>query len=289
MIQRADQQLLNKKTKALLWGTPKDSGKTTGAMTMPATQESPILVLQYDTGNLTIPPGVDPASVYVKVYPDVLGEAMDADTDKWQIKKAVAGQIITDLNTIYDAFNSGKPIQLIGDDGKPEAPVPLPGGLILDGLTQLHEFIVAWICSINKITSFADESDAWKLWGRRTTIMMKYLRRAVSLPIHVAMTTWQTEEKIRNEKGAVIGIKAIWPDVGGQMDWKTAGLVDASLYCTSRKGVSGTQFIIKTKSSGFVQGVGVRGRYDLKDEVDVTIDAKTGIKPYQWIWSVMQQ
>ena len=70
------------------------------------------------------------------------------------------------------------------------------------------------------------------------------------------------KDKEGNETG-------VWlPDVGGKMDLLTAGMVGAALFCYSRAG----KFYVRQQSDGAYPWVGIRDKYGLQPEVEVTID-----------------
>lgn len=249
-----------------LFGPSKSAGKTTFALSV--VPEGPQLLLQYSTGTVTVPPGVDPDQIYVESYTDDM-DVMKADTDKWKRNKEAGVKVFSDFLEIERAFAEKRPIKLGGVEA------PLPRSLILDDVTFLNDYVVSWICAVNNIA----DPENWKQWGKRTQVLMSFLRRAVRLPCNTIFTAWETVDKDENGKAL-----AKWPDVGGRLDFRAIGLVDASLYCYSRKEAAGTRFYVKTKSDGLVQGCGVRNRYDLKDEVDVTIVDGKGPLPFERIF-----
>jgi hypothetical protein len=147
----------------------------------------------------------------------------------------------------------------------------------MDDGVMLHDYIIAWICKVNGI---ADPQD-WKQWGKRTQILISLLRRLMKLPCPTIFVTWETMDK--NSDGKVT---ERWPDVGGKLDYRAVGLADAGLYCFSEKAGQDIRFKVRTKSNGIVQGCGVRGRFDLPEVVDVTIDPKNQAtwSPWAKVW-----
>ena len=63
------------------------------------------------------------------------------------------------------------------------------------------------------------------------------------------------------------------------MDLKTAGIVSAALFCSSRQG----KFYVQTKNDGTYPWCGVRDNYTLPKEIDVTI-GKDGKLPFEKIF-----
>lgn len=259
-----------KKWKWLSFGAPKGSGKSTFAMTAPGTK----LILQYDLGSSTFPPGVNPADCWVQTYPETDRKMLKAaaTTDKWARSKATYTKVITDLDAIVEAFDTGaKEIKL--HDG---TIVPMPDTLILDGLVRLDSIIIDGFCAINNIADPGDMLDSkgkvgggtQKFWGRRLNTFNKLFSLVISLPIHVGALTWE-DVKTSNDNGT-IRIVSREPDVGGKMNVWSPGMFDACFYHSSEGG----RFLIRTQPTSEIQRVGLRGRYSLPPTVDVTINEK---------------
>ena len=261
----------NRKWKWLSFGPPKGSGKSTFAMTAPGTK----LVLQYDLGTSTFPPGVDPASMWIQTYPDSdsSGLKTGAASDKWTRSKVIYGQVVTDLDAIVTAFDK-KADQITLFDG---SKVPLPDTLILDGLVRLDHIIVDGFCAINNIKDPGDAMDSrgkagggvQKFWGRRLTVFNKLFSLAISLPCNVGAITWEDIKTAQDDRGQ-FQIISREPDVGGKLNIWGPGMFDASLYHYS----AGGRFMVRTQPTTEISRLGVRGCYDLPPTIDVTIDSK---------------
>jgi len=83
-MQRASELPTSTRRKILLAGPPKGGGKTTFAATAP----QPVLFLSYDLGNLSLPPGVDPAGVWWQPYPPARGK-LSSESTAWKRPKNV--------------------------------------------------------------------------------------------------------------------------------------------------------------------------------------------------------
>lgn len=263
--------------KLLLWGAPKGAGKSTLSMYA----LTPGLVLQYDIGNPVVPPGVDPAQWFVKVYP-----AADAgivyNTDRWQRAANVGEAIIKDLTAIRAAYNANATELLL--DG---ISMPLPASIVMDGLSSMASHILDWILAVNKVTDPDDFKNTYKAWSKRLQTLSTLYNSILPLPCNVLMTTWEQPvmRDIVNSKGDRESIKTagVEPNIGGALDNLTPGKVDASLYCYSEATPTGVKYMVRTRPSALVKACGVRDGYKLADTVDVTI--KPGSQnPYRRIF-----
>lgn len=272
MAHRGDEIRVERKWKYVSFGAPKGGGKTTLAMTAPGTK----LVLQYDLGSTSIPPGVDPKSVYVQTYPDSDHSGLKKDSDKWTRGKKVYGEVITDIDNVITAFEK-KASEVVMHDG---TKVPLPEVLILDGLVRLDNIIVDGFCAINNISDPGDALDSkgkvgggvQKFWGRRLSNINKLFGLAVSLPIHVAALTWESIYELKDAQGNVVSRKRT-PDIGGRLDVWGPGMFDGCIYQYSEAG----RFYVRTQSTGEIERLGIRDCYNALPVYDVTIDsAKPG-------------
>jgi len=278
MAIRGDLMSKEKKLKLLGWGAPKGSGKTTFYITQPGTT----LVFQYDLGSTTIPPGVDPANIYVQTYPDAGVADKDVsniiNSDKWKRGKEVYQAVMTDILAITSAFRENKDeIKLF--DG---SIVPKPDNLILDGGVRLDQIILDGFCAINNITDPGDALDSKgkigggtiKFYGKRLASLTKAFTWAISLPINVAFITWEDVKVQYDTHSGSVTVLSKEPDIGGRLNTWGPGLFDASLYHYSDSG----KFYVRTKPTNIIQRVGVRDNYTLADIIDVTIDPKSGDK-----------
>lgn len=264
-----------RKWKWLSYGAPKGSGKSTFAMTAPGTK----LVLQYDLGASTFPPGTNPADFWVQTYPDTDTGGLHSGigSDKWKKSKQVYSQVITDLDNIVEAFNKGADEIVLHDGSK----VPLPDTLILDGLVRLDHIVVDGFCSINNITDPGEAADSrgkagggtQKFWGRRLANVNKLFSLAISLPCHVGLVTWEDVKYSSDDRGNM-SVTAREPDIGGRLNVWGPGLTDAVFYHNGQGG----KFYVRTQPTGEIQRVGMRNAYGVPALIDVTIEGKAGEK-----------
>ena len=253
--------------KVLLWGPPKNAGKTTNAMGFPL----PIVVLSFDPGNLSIPPGIDRSQIVVQRYHDPtralnpLGGTVPA--------RDVAQDFTRDYIAIAGLIRDQKPLK---DDSGKELWVPRT--LVLDGMTRLNSMMIDSQCVRQGVAEPAGlpKGESFKFWGGRLSLSKTFWELFLSLPCNVAMTAW--EAGLKDSDGNYTGQKH--PDLGGKLDIWGAGYVDASLYCY----VQGGKFKVRTKGDGLIQGCGVRDKYTLDDVIDVTLDKGKGKLLYEKIW-----
>lgn len=267
MAKRGDEERSSRVWKYLAFGPPKGAGKSTLAMTGPGTK----LVLQYDHGSTSIPPGVDPTSVYIQKYPDVDPSGISGKTDKWKRGKVVYEHVITDIDNIVTAFEKGAADIVLHDNTH----VPKPDMLILDGLVRLDNIIVDGFCALNNIADPGDALDSrgkagggtQKFWGRRLSSINKLFSLVVSLPIHVAALTWENVFESKDAQGNVIS-RTRNPDIGGRLDVWGPGMFDGSIYQYSQAG----KFFVLTQPTSEIERIGIRDLYGAPPRVDVTID-----------------
>ena len=260
---------MEKLWKVFLGGKPKSAGKSTFALTAPGKK----LVLQYDLGDTTAPPGVDPATIWVRKYDAaILNPSFDKEghltSDKWQRPSNVGEAIIKDLYILRQAFLRGEPeFQLT--DGKM---YPRPDTIILDGMTEMPLILVDWILAVNKLRD-ADEFigdsgkvNKYKLWQKRIDVMRPLLHSVIQLPCNVVLIAWEIAEmKDDRLTGQTV------PDIGGKLDNMIPGKVDAALRCFARYENSSVRYMVQAVPDGLREWVGVRGKYGMKNEIDVTI------------------
>jgi len=258
-----------RKWKWLSYGPPKGSGKSTFAMTAPGKK----LVLQYDLGASTFPPGTDPKDFWVQTYPDHDAAGIKSTSDKWNRTKVTYAAVITDLNNVVEAFNKKADEITLHDGSK----VPLPDTLILDGLVRLDNIIVDGFCAINNISDPGDALDSrgkagggtQKFWGRRLSVFNKLFSLAISLPCHVGAITWEDVKTSMDERGQV-NVLSRDPDVGGKLNVWSPGLFDGCFYHCNMAG----KFMVRTAPTSEITRVGLRNTYGLAPLIDVTIDPK---------------
>jgi len=175
-----------------------------------------------------------------------------------------------DLYAIYRAVKDQTALPL--GDGKE---FPLPQNIIIDGMSRLNAMLVDGQCALNNIADPSDlDNKAYKFWGKRLRDTLCIVEQFACLPCNVAMTTWI--DQVKDGDGKPTGV---WlPDVGGKMDLLTPGTVGAALYAFSRQG----KFFVRTKADGAYPWVGVRDRYTLAGEIDVTVDATPAGRVPAW-------
>ncbi len=263
-----------RKWKWLSFGPPKGSGKSTFAMTAPGTK----LVLQYDLGSSTFPPGVDPGQIWVQNYPDLDSKGLKTASDKWARSKETYGKVVTDLDAIVQAFTQNKTEIVLHDQSK----VPLPDTLILDGLVRLDNIIVDGFCAINNISDPGDMLDSrgkvgggtQKFWGRRLSVFNKLFSLVISLPCHVGAITWEDVKMNQDDRGQ-LQVLSREPDIGGKLNVWGPGMFDACIYHYPQAG----KYWVRTQPTSEIQRISIRNTYNIPPVVDVTIDpAKPGDK-----------
>jgi len=279
--QRLDKIVQSERRKNVIWGIPKESGKTTLALSGTGTK----LHLMYDLGNVFAPPGKDPAEIYVRSYPPIDPD-IDYDSMRWGRPKNVGERIIKDLWEIRTAFLEGRQIKFSDD----EEEIPLPDTLNLDGMVAMREHITDWILATSPGGKKEpdDFTNRYALWGFRLDKMTKLLNIILPLPCNVNLITWQSEltRQVRTPQGIVNEkIGEFVPDFGGQLDVYGPGKVDSSLYCFHEN----KKWYVRIKSNGIIHGVGVRGRYDGEEVVEVTVkEDGSGVSPWDSVFSYKQ-
>ncbi len=253
--------------KAMLWGAPKNPGKTTNAMSFP----TPIAVLSFDPGNLSIPPWVDRSQVVVQRYHDPtralnpLGGTVPS--------KDVVQDFTRDYIKLAELIRNQKP--LVDDNGKE---LWVPRTVVLDGMTRLNSMMIDSQCMRQGVAEPAGlpKGESFKFWGGRLSLSKTFWELFLSLPCNVILTAW--EDIVKDSEGKETGQRR--PDLGGKLDIWGAGYVDASLYCFAQGG----RYKVRTKGDGLIHGCGVRDKYTLPDVIDVTLDKGVGTLIYDKIW-----
>jgi len=281
MAIRGSEMNETRKWKWLSFGPPKGSGKSTFAMTAPGKK----LVLQYDLGSSTFPPGTNPEDFWIQTYPDLDSKGMERGktSDKWGRSKEIYTKVVTDLDAVVQAFAQGKQEIELHDKSK----VPLPDTLILDGLVRLDNIIVDGFCAINNIADPGDMMDArgkvgggtQKFWGRRLSVFNRLFTLTISLPCHVGAITWEDVKTSMNERGQleVIGRE---PDIGGKLNVWGPGMFDACIYHYP----AGGRYMVRTQPTTEISRINVRNVYNLDPVIDVTIDAKNPTLPFERVF-----
>ena len=265
--------------RVVVYGPAKSAGKTTFAVSAPGNK----ILLKYEPGIVSIPPGVDPSTLWTIDYPYDY-EELGIKSDHWKRSPEAGARMVTDIVELSNAFAEKRDVTLNGHTGV------LPDTIIMVGATMLHDALVSWVCAINGITDpgdFEGESgrkNKFYVWGKRSQGVMAAIRKVFKLPCNAVLTAWETNEK--DKEGHIL---ERWPDVGGKMDYRATGMGDAGIYCFSDRVVNGVRFYIRTMSDGVVKGVGVRGKYGQPELLDVTIDPKKPVMPWEKLWGNQKQ
>ncbi len=254
----------------LIAGMPKGAGKTTLAMTAIRPDDYAAVVL-CDLGKLSGTSLVNPE--HVLVLPNqTLTRELNGSGNSAPVKDVFL-KLTGDLYKVYRSVKDQTAIKL--QDGKE---FPPPNVVILDGMSRLNTMLVDGQCALQNILDPSDlDNKAFKFWGKRLRNILTIVEQFASLPCTVVMTTWL--DPVKTSDGTATGV---WlPDIGGKMDVLTAGTVGAALHAFSRQG----KFYVQTRSDGQYPWCGVRDRYGLAPEIDVTISAQNQVRPWQRIFS----
>lgn len=257
-------QLSPNRRKVVLWGKPKSSKST---IALSATQ--PVLDLNYDGGTPGAPPGVDPENVWIQNYPPNNADLLK----KIGARSANIGDaIVADIEAVVTAFvRQQKTVTLPDIFTGEQTQIPIPATLILDGGTDMVAHILNAILAKDGKQQATDYSNKYELWTKRKDIMQAIGSKVFPLPCNIIFTCWS----VYNEE-----LKEVTPDIGGVLDTMFPGKVDASLYCYTEGG----RFWVRTKPTGPIASVGIRGRYDVPDKIDMTIDKNDMSLPWDRIW-----
>lgn len=270
--------------KAVLGFAPPKCGKSTFALYAP----QPILVLNYDGGNPAAPPGAG-NEIYIQDYP-VAETEIDPKNAKWSRTNQVGAQMIQDIIDVRNTLiTDAKELTLNDWHTGEKFTMPRPMTVVLDGLVQFNTALMDWLMfSKNYKDTYDAGADVIKFWGMRLDRMNTLFRYILPLPCHKVLNTWQTDEK----EGGGVNAKHtgnVIPDIGGKMNDWSAGMVDASLYFFTEKINNQTKYYVCTKPTSNVKCLGVRGRYDLPDSIDITLDTKNPKNPWERVWGVAKE
>lgn len=244
-------------------------GVGTGKTLLIMSQPTPHLVLAYDTGNITVPPGINKDEIFVEEFHKPTREfnAVGQTTPIQDIYR----KTVRRLHEIYTAIATGG--TLLDASGKP---LPILSSISIDGVYKLNQMLVDGQCVLNNVNEPGDMgAKTMKFWGSRLLSIMTIFNQFAGLGINVGFTTWERIET--NDDGNPTG--RVFPHIGGQMDIVGAGLADAAVYCYIRGG----KYYIRTRSDGMVQGAKVRNVFTLPETIDVTL-GPDGKLPYQKLW-----
>ena len=267
--------------KVYLAGAVKSAGKTTFALTAPP----PTLVLQFDQGGTSIPPGVDPGSVSIREYTRALPAFLldkegTISSSDWK-KSAETGEAMwKDAMTIRSSFLRKDP-EIILANGQV---LPLPTSIVIDGATNMADFIGDWTLSKDGKTGPDDYSNRFAFWRKRLHNSLAYLNYFLPLGANVVIAGWEMAESktIVSPAGKELQIPTgrITADLGGQLNTQVPGGVGAALHAYSELKDGILRYFIQTQRDTVRDWVAVRGIYGLRSPIDVTI--KPGDKDLPW-------
>lgn len=270
--------------KILLEGSPKDSGKTTFALS--AGVFGSVLDLQFDYGHPTVPPGVPHENITVKIYPPSEPD-IKADSSKWKHDKTVGGEMIRDIQEIRSAFREQRPIKLNDSE------IALPKTLVLDGAPTLADSVLQWLLGVNNAFDADDfgigktgKSNRYALWGQRLSKLQYLYSMLIPLPCNVILITWLTPETVgRGDETVQTG--NFLPDIGGKLDIQGAGKFDSTLRLYSVKGTDKTRYFASASGGDKYPGLGIRGKYEWQGwnqgAIEVTIEPGKPL-PYERVF-----
>lgn len=265
----------NRKTTTVNLTGISGSGKSTLAAQAP----QPIAFLLCDKDTPTCPPNVDPSGIFFKAYPPAI---VDISTNTYLRARNIMDEIIADITGLRQQIStSAKTIKIkVGTDDKGQ-PVfeewPMPATIVFEGGTALSDHAVNRILTMNSCTS--EEEFALKmsktsdgkpnpfiLWKKRLEDILQLYNQFLRLPgCNKVITTWPSQD---NDPANPLKKIDIWrPDFGGKLDVMTPGLLESSLYCYSESG----QFFVRTRNSSRFQGFKVGNRYDLAENINVSL------------------
>ena len=282
MAKLASEQTTTNGRKVVGFGKPKGSGKTT-FYTSAAVTKKPMLIMQFDLGSITLPPGVNPNDVYIQDYPD--DTVVNLAETSVKRKREVGDRVAKDLVAVLEGFKTGKDIIKFSDN----TTVPRPNALFFDGAVRLDEIIVDLICAINGIADPTDMPSksgslgggTMKFYSDRLNRIRKLFTMIISLPIDVYMATWEDAKHKKDTQGNILS-STYEPDLGGKLNILGPGMFDSCLYHYNDAG----RYMVRTKPTPEIGLLGVRGKYGLASPIDVTIkdDDKSGLTPYQKVF-----
>lgn len=250
-------------------------GKTDFATSAP----TPMVVLSFDLGELTIYPGAKREEILVLDYQQLTREMGDMGSSL--PTRDVYGKLMREIRVIYQAAKAGEAIRL--DDG---TEFPAPKTIVLDGFSRLNTMMVDGKLLLNGGgVSYTDDLASavrFSFWGKRGTDVYTMLQQFASLNINVVITSWIKAEIKSDGGGQSHETGQLLPDIGGAMDRKAPGTVGSAVTCVSKLG----KYYIRTKPDANMPWIGVRNRFDLPMDVDVTHGANpTGKSPWDLIFN----
>lgn len=265
----------------LLAGLPKGSGKTTFAMSAP----KPLVLFSFDLGRVSIPPGVNPNDVLIIPYHDLTRTfQLDGSTLP---QRDIWANLTTDLNAVLQALKRQE--ELILDNGKR---FPPPKTIVADGMSRLGSMLVDGRLALNNrgYTDDLPKEDRFKFYGKRLTDVYTMVQQIVASDCNTIMTSWIDEQVITGIDGKPQRTGVWLADIGGKADLLTAGVVSATIVCSSKKvAIPGTtnfktKFYAQVKSDAKFPWLARRGIYTDESEIDITLPRADGKLPWELIF-----
>ena len=247
-------------------------GKTDFATSAP----SPLILIACDLGEVTIYPGAKREEILILDYQDVTRKIGGAGETIPQ--RDVFSKLMKALQEVYTAAKTQQPLKL--EDG---TEFPAPKTVVLDGFSRLNTMLVDGKLAMNNVlyTDDLPKNIRFNFWGKRGTDVYTVVQMFASLSVNVAITSWIKAETKTNTDGQSYETGLLLPDIGGSNDRKTPGTVASSIMCVSRGG----KYYIRTKPDAATPWLGVRNRFDLPYEVEVTHGPNpTGLTPWEIIF-----
>ena len=269
--------------KVLLWGKPKEAGKSTLAMHAP----TPIIGMQFDLGMPTIPPGVENPDGFIKVdVPPIVD--MDPATSAWSRPVTVATDMMKDAKDMRNGIMSGKKeFEFSGEK------IPRPKTIIVDGMVELAAHALDWWLAVNEKSDPEDLKNRYAAWGGRLKVLRTFYSVMLALPVNVVFITWEHEETKEAANGQIVGTGVYTPNLGGQLDIQGPGKVDCSVHCfhelITKQNSDGQSSLThawraRIKPNPQYPSVGIRNRYDAVGVVDVTLNPEKPYNPWEKLW-----
>lgn len=244
-------------------------GKTTFATSAP----TPMVVVACDLGKLSIYPGTKRDEILVLPYQDLTREMGDLGTSN--PKRDIFTKLMRDLSDIARAIKLGEPLKM--EDG---TEFPTPKTVVLDGFTRLNSMMVDGKLALSnkQYTEDLDKSVRFNFWGKRATDIYTVIQQYASFKkCNVVITSWVYAETKTGPDGSSFETGRWLPDIGGKNNLRTAGVVANSILCDYDH--IKKQYVIRTKPDSRYDWLGLRDKFDLASEIDVTYEKG---KPGPW-------
>src|SRR3990167_2136278 len=235
-------------------------GKTTFATSAP----TQMVVVACDLGKLSIYPGTKKEDILVLPYQELTREMGDLGTSN--PKRDIFTKLMRDLSDIARSIKNGEPLKM--EDG---TEFPTPKTVVLDGFTRLNSMMVDGKLALSnkQYTEDLDKNMRFNFWGKRATDIYTVIQQYASFKkCNVVITAWVYPEVKSSPHGSSFETGRWLPDIGGKNNLRTAGVVANAILCDYDpiKKI----YIIRTRPDSRYDWLGVRDRFDLQSEIDVT-------------------